>query len=130
VRLIDKLPPIAGRWGSSALPGLSPSPLPYGRALSISRAGRGSRSLFGDTDGQSWDMKVPFDEIDPEAILIRMRVETSRWHIIDEERELTFCGLFLSQGFGRRPFSETDVDLRCERCVARFSKVSPPSAVA
>jgi hypothetical protein len=75
-------------------------------------------------------MTVQRPDIDPEAILIRMRVEASRWHIIDEEREITFCGLFLSQGFGRRPFSETDVELRCDWCISRFSRVSPPSAVA
>ena len=42
-------------------------------------------------------------EIDPETILIRMRVDISRWHIIDVDRELTWCGQFLSQGGERRP---------------------------
>ena len=46
-------------------------------------------------------------EIDLEAILIRMRVDRSLWHIIDVEQESTRCGLFLSQGSERRPLSES-----------------------
>jgi hypothetical protein len=63
---------------------------------------------------------TPYVEIDPESILIRMRVEVSRWHIIDAERGITWCGLFLSQGSERRPFSETPGDVRCEICINRF----------
>ena len=49
-----------------------------------------------------------------------MRVEMSRWHIIDAEREVTWCGLFLSQGSARRPFSETPDYSRCQICIGRF----------
>lgn len=65
-------------------------------------------------------MTTPYVEIDPEAILIRMRVDASLWHIVDPERDLTWCGLFLSQGSGRRPLSETPEDRRCETCISRF----------
>jgi hypothetical protein len=44
-----------------------------------------------------------FVEIDPSAILIPMRVHTSFWHIIDVDRSVTWCGLFLSQGSEQRP---------------------------
>jgi hypothetical protein len=75
-------------------------------------------------------MTAPYIDIDPEAILVRMRVETSRWHIIDAERELTWCGLFLSQGSGRRPLSETPENRRCDICVARFGEVVVRGAIA
>lgn len=65
-------------------------------------------------------MTAPYVEIDPDGILIRKRVQTSRWHIIDAERALTWCGLFLSQGSDRRPFSETPQGHRCEPCITRF----------
>jgi hypothetical protein len=65
---------------------------------------------------------APYPEIDPEAILIRMRVDVSLWHVIDAERDLTWCGLFLSQGSDRRPLSETPEDRRCETCVNRFEE--------
>jgi hypothetical protein len=65
---------------------------------------------------------TPYVEIDPEAILIRMRVDASLWHIIDAERELTWCGLFLSQGSERRPLSETPEDRRCQTCIDRFGE--------
>ncbi len=67
-------------------------------------------------------MAAPYVEIDPEGILIRMRVERSRWHIIDAERALTWCSLFLSQGSERRPLSETPEDRRCETCIERFGE--------
>lgn len=67
-------------------------------------------------------MTAPYVEIDPEVILIRMQVEVSRWHIIDAEREITWCGLFLSQGSGRRPLSKAPVDRRCETCIVRFGE--------
>jgi hypothetical protein len=51
-----------------------------------------------------------------------MRVEASLWHIIDAERSLTWCGLFLSQGSERRLWSETPEDRRCETCVGRFGE--------
>ena len=67
-------------------------------------------------------MAIPYVEIDPEGILIRMRVERSYWHIVDAERELTWCGQFLSQGSERRPFSETPEVRRCQICIGRFSE--------
>lgn len=67
-------------------------------------------------------MTAPYVDIDPEAILIRMRVNASLWHIIDAERALTWCGLFLSQGSERRPLSETPEDRRCETCTNRFGE--------
>ena len=67
-------------------------------------------------------MTAPYVDIDPEAILIPMRVETSMWHIIDVERVLTWCGLFLSQGSERCLWSETPEDRRCVTCVGRFGE--------
>ena len=67
-------------------------------------------------------MTTPYVETDPEAILIRMRVDRSLWHITDVEQELTRCGLFLSQGSERRPLSETPEDRRCETCTNRFGE--------
>jgi hypothetical protein len=67
-------------------------------------------------------MAAPYIDVDPEAILVRMRVENSRWHIIDEERALTWCGLFLSQGSVRRALSETPEDHRCKICISRFGE--------
>ena len=49
-----------------------------------------------------------------------MRVDASWWHIIDAQRSLTWCGLFLSQGSERRSFSETPEGRRCETCLGRF----------
>jgi hypothetical protein len=69
-----------------------------------------------------WTVTAPYVDIDPEAILIRMRVDPSLWHIIDAERELTWCGLFLSQGSERLPLSETPEDRRCETCLGRFEE--------
>lgn len=43
-------------------------------------------------------------EIDPDAILAEMRVETSRRHIVAQERALGWCGLFQSEGGERRAF--------------------------
>jgi hypothetical protein len=70
--------------------------------------------------GYGTGVTTPYVEIDPEAILIRMRVDASLWHIVDPERDLTWCGLFLSQGSERRPLSETPEDRRCETCIGRF----------
>lgn len=67
-------------------------------------------------------MAAPYVDIDPGAILIRMRVETSRWHIIDAERALTLCGLFLSQGSQQRSWSETPEGRRCQTCLDRFGE--------
>lgn len=65
-------------------------------------------------------MTEPHIDIDPEAILIRTRIGTSRWHIIDAERTLTWCDLFLSRGSEHRSLSETPEDRRCETCMRRF----------
>jgi hypothetical protein len=65
---------------------------------------------------------APYVEIDPAAILIRMRVDASLWHIINVEQALTWCGLFLSQGSERRPLSETPEGRRCETCTNRFGE--------
>ena len=67
-------------------------------------------------------MTAPFVDIDPEAILVRIRVETSRWHIVDSKRLRTWCGLLLSEGSMRRPLSETPEDRRCETCISRFGE--------
>lgn len=68
------------------------------------------------------DVTAPYVAIDLEAILIRMRADASWRHIIDAERTLTWCGLFLSQGSERRTFSETPDDRRCETCISRFGE--------
>lgn len=69
-----------------------------------------------------WVVAAPYVELDPEGILIPMRVELSRWHIVDAELAVTWCGLFVSQGSERRPFSDTPEDRRCEICVRRFGE--------
>ena len=68
------------------------------------------------------EVAAPYVNMDPEAILIRMRVDASQWHIMDPERELTWCGLFLSQGSERRPLSQTPEERRCAACIARFGE--------
>lgn len=68
-------------------------------------------------------------EIDPESILIRMRVDSSWWHIIDADRELAWCGLFLSQGSERRALSKTPEERRCATCVRQFEAMSRPSLI-
>jgi hypothetical protein len=65
---------------------------------------------------------APYVDIDPEAVLIRTRVDASLWHIINAEQSLTWCGLFLSQGSERRLWSETPEDRRCETCIGRFGE--------
>jgi hypothetical protein len=60
--------------------------------------------------------------MDPEAVLIRMRVDVSLWHLVNAEQSLTWCGLFLSQGSARRPLSETPQDRRCQTCISRFGE--------
>ena len=57
---------------------------------------------------------------EPEAILVRTRVDAPQWHIVDAERALTWCGLFLTQGTERLPFKDTPPELHCETCVSRF----------
>jgi hypothetical protein len=48
--------------------------------------------------------------------------EVPMWHIIDEERALAWCGLFLTQGSDRRLFSETPDDRCCQVCIERFGE--------
>src|ERR1700761_3850829 len=79
-------------------------------------------------------MTAPYVEIDPQGILIPPSLDGSglrfedlleevpMWHIIDEERALTWCGLFLTQGSDRRLFSETPEDRRCQICIERFGE--------
>jgi hypothetical protein len=85
--------------------------------LATTRAGSLTLSQTGTDSGVS---ALYVDDVNPVAILIRMRVDTSRWHIVDSERELTWCGLFLSQGSDTRLLSETPSDRRCGTCVDRF----------
>lgn len=59
---------------------------------------------------------------DPEALLIRMRVHTSFCHVVDPERQITWCGFFLSQGSERRQLSETPEDRRGGLCVSRLAQ--------
>ena len=68
-------------------------------------------------------------EIEPKAILIRMRVDISWWHIIDVDRELTWCGLVLSQGSERRPLSDTPENRHCETCEHQLEAMSRPSLI-
>ncbi len=78
-------------------------------------------------------MAATFIETEPEGILIPPALKVSNpedlfqsnvalWHIVDDERALTWCGLFLSQGSGGRPFSETPEDRRCETCIVKFGE--------
>jgi hypothetical protein len=68
----------------------------------------------------------PVLEIDPNATLLRMRVDLSRWHIIDVDRDLTWCGLFLSQGDERRPPSKTPEGSRLRDLRASVRNDVPP----
>jgi hypothetical protein len=77
---------------------------------------------------------APYIDIDPEAILIPQRLESSalgddapeedvsRWHIIESKRKLTLCGLFVSQGSERCLLSKTPDGRRCETCIDRFGE--------
>jgi hypothetical protein len=80
------------------------------------------------------NVTAPFVEIDPEAILIipsldatvrgneAIQRDASLWHIVDVERALTWCGLFLSRGSERHRLSETPEDRRCETCISAFGE--------
>jgi hypothetical protein len=76
------------------------------------------------------EMRAPYIEIDPEGILIPPSAtelgsgttRASLWHIVDDKTGLTWCGLFLSPGTERRPFSETPEQRRCETCIKRFGE--------
>jgi hypothetical protein len=71
-------------------------------------------------------MTAPYVEIDPQAILIPQHLakelDVSMWHVIDVERALTWCDLFLTQGSERRQWSETPEDRRCQTCLSRFGE--------
>jgi hypothetical protein len=52
-------------------------------------------------------------------------VPSYSWHLIHDERPLTWCGLEFRYAFSqRRPWSETPEDQRCQNCVARLERVS------
>ena len=71
-------------------------------------------------------MSTPYVEIDPQAILIPQHLATeidvSMWHVIDVERAITWCELFLTHGSERRLLSETPEDRRCVTCIGRFGE--------
>jgi hypothetical protein len=79
-------------------------------------------------------MATPYVKAGPEAIHIvpsldagslaneARQGDASLWHIIDGERALTWCGLFLSHGSERHPFTETPKDRRCEKCINGFGE--------
>lgn len=51
------------------------------------------------------------------------------WHLIHDERPLTWCGLEFSYAFSeRRPWSETPEDQRCQNCMGRLERVSRTAA--
>jgi hypothetical protein len=74
--------------------------------------------------GSHRQVSAPYVEVDPQAILISQHLaqelDVSMWHIIDAQREWTWCELFLTQGSELRPLSETPEDRRCETCIDRF----------
>jgi hypothetical protein len=48
-----------------------------------------------------------------------------RWHLIQDERPRTWCGIEFSYAFSRRClWSDTPEDQRCETCVARVELVA------
>ena len=52
-------------------------------------------------------------------------ISSARWHLIQTERPLTYCGLEFSYAFSeRRLWSETPQDQRCQSCVGRLERVS------
>ena len=79
-------------------------------------------------------MSTPNVEMDLQGIFIRqnpdfdslgdqpLELDASLWHMIDVERALTWCSLFLTNGWERSLWSETPEDRRCETCVGRFAR--------
>jgi len=69
-------------------------------------------------------------ELGPEAILIdyvlerdeetmgfrRQPLENPLWHLADEIRALTFCGLDIGYGYTRRAWNEVAPQSRCPAC--------------
>jgi len=51
-----------------------------------------------------------------------MELDVSMWHMIDVERALTWCELFLTQGSERRLRSETPEDRRCQTRMGWFGE--------
>jgi hypothetical protein len=89
-------------------------------------------SFGAHPDGQvTWEMTAPCLEIDPEAALVSRCLESSglgdsapqedswRWRITATEREPSWCRLFMSQGWVRRPWGERSEDSSCKMCISR-----------
>ncbi len=50
---------------------------------------------------------------------------SSSWHLIQNERPVTWCGIDFSYAFSpRRLWSKTPEDQRCHICVGRLERVS------
>ncbi len=60
-------------------------------------------------------------ERDHETMAFRREpLENPLWHVADEIRALTFCGLDVGYGFTRRVWSETPPALRCPICASQL----------
>jgi hypothetical protein len=52
-------------------------------------------------------------------------VHSYRWHLILDERPLTWCGLEFSYALSRRRlWAETPEDQRCQSCMGRLERVN------
>ena len=54
----------------------------------------------------------------------RRPVRVYRWHLVHDERALTWCGLGISFRNPRRPWSAIAEDRRCQVCSRRLDRVS------
>ncbi len=55
----------------------------------------------------------------------RPPVPSYSWHLIHDERPLTWCGLKFSYAFApRRRWSETPEYQRCQSCIGRLERVN------
>ncbi len=56
----------------------------------------------------------------------RRLVRSARWHMIDDERALTRCGIAFSYTSPRRPWRAIADDQRCQSCLERHERVTSP----
>ncbi len=87
---------------------------------------------------RAYDWGVLMDERFESAVLIgqlvdgygaggwrrRRLVRAARWHLIDDERALTRCGIAFSYTSPRRPWRGIADDQRCQSCLERHERVS------
>jgi len=55
--------------------------------------------------------------------LSRRQADSSRWHLIDPMRALTWCELDIGYGNPRLLWRDTPEHLRCQLCLSRLSRM-------